>query len=142
MKKSPLDLERTPACILPASMTSYSIGEVSEQTGLSVDTLRYYERSDLLVDIGRNGSGHRYYSDADLTWLNLLVCLRSTGMPIADMLRFAKLVRQGDETIGNRLELLSLHRESVLSNIAQMQRKLSVIDQKIEIYTGLEQEKK
>lgn len=120
-------------------MTGYSIGEISRQTGLSIDTLRYYERIELLVDIERNQSGHRCYSEDDLGWLNLLVCLRDTGMPIADMLRFAILIRQGEETVPERISLLSEHRENVLNKIAQMQRKLEGVNGKIEHY--LKQEK-
>ncbi|MEM8859134.1 MAG: MerR family transcriptional regulator [Chloroflexota bacterium] len=117
-------------------MKTYSIGETSRQTGLSIDTLRYYERIDLLVDIDRNGSGHRSYDEDDLGWLNLLVCLRETGMPIADMVCFAELVRQGEESIEDRLTLLNTHRKNVLSKINQMQKKLTVIDKKIEHYSN------
>ena len=117
-------------------MMTYSIGDISRQTGLSIDTLRYYERIDLLVDIERNGSGHRCYSEDDLGWLNLLVCLRETGMPIADMIRFAELVRLGEETIPDRVDLLSEHRRNVLGKIEQMQKKLAGIDNKIHHYTN------
>ena len=117
-------------------MKTYSISETSKQTGLSIDTLRYYERIDLLVDIDRNGSGHRAYNDDDLGWLGWLACLRETGMPIADMVCFAELVRQGDESMDDRLALLNAHRDSVLSKIDQMQQRLAVIDKKIEYYSN------
>ena len=116
-------------------MTTYSIGEVSKQTGLSIDTLRYYERIELLVDIGRTSSGRRIYDADDIGWLDLLVCLRTTGMPIADMLRFAELVRAGDHSKPQRIDLLQEHRQNVLDNIALMQQKLTVVDGKIEHYS-------
>lgn len=115
-------------------MDSYTISEVSERTGLSADTLRYYERIELLVDIGRNSSGHRCYDTDDLSWLNLLMCLRTTGMPISDMLRFAELVRGGDCTKPERLALLRTHRQNVLATIASMQEKLTVVEGKITKY--------
>ena len=118
-------------------MEMYSIGEISRETGLSIDTLRYYERIDLIVDIERNGSGHRCYTNEDLDWLQLLVCLRGTGMPIADMIRFAKLVRAGEISVGDRLNLLSTHRNNVLLKIAQMQKKIEIIDKKIDFYTSI-----
>ncbi len=120
-------------------MTGYSIGEISHLTGLTIDTLRYYERIELLVDIRRNQSGHRCYSDDDLGWLNLLVCLRETGMSIADMTRFAVLIRQGEESVPDRVTLLSKHRQDVLNKIAQMEQKLEGVEAKINHY--LEQEK-
>lgn len=123
-------------------MNKYSIGEISRETGLSIDTLRYYERIDLLVDIERNNSGHRCYTNENLSWLNLLTCLRETGMPIADMIHFAELVREGEETVGNRLELLELHRLNVLDKMAQMQKKLEVIDKKINFYSSEKKKQK
>ena len=116
-------------------MTTYSIGEVSKQTGLSVDTLRYYERIELVVDIERATSGHRCYSEHDVHWLNLLLCLRDTGMPIADMLRFAELVRGGDHTKPDRIELLETHRRTVLAKIDDLRQKLTVVDGKISKYS-------
>ena len=121
-------------------MTTYSISEISRQTGLSIDTLRYYERIELLVDIDRNGSGHRAYSAADLGWLNLLVCLRETGMPIADMLCFAKLIRDGEHSVPERLVLLQAHRQNVLDKIALMQQKLAGVEAKIAHYAAMEME--
>ena len=121
-------------------MTTYSISEISRQTGLSIDTLRYYERIELLVDIDRNSSGHRAYTAADLGWLNLLVCLRETGMPIADMLCFAKLIREGEHNLSERLELLQTHRQNVLDKIALMQQKLTGVEAKIAHYAAMEAE--
>lgn len=117
-------------------MKTYSISETSKETGLSIDTLRYYERIDLLVDIDRNVSGHRAYNEDDLGWLGWLACLRETGMPIAEMVCFAELVRQGDESVEDRLALLVAHRENVMSKINQMQKRLDVIDKKIEHYSN------
>lgn len=113
---------------------TYTIGEASQQTGLSIDTLRYYERIELLVDIDRNTSGHRCYSDDDIGWLNLLVCLRETGMPIADMLCFAKLIRDGEHTVAERLILLRQHRQNVLDKLTLMQQKLAGVEAKIAHY--------
>lgn len=115
-------------------MTTYTIGEVSQRTGLSIDTLRYYERIELLVDIDRNASGHRCYSADDVGWLNLLVCLRETGMPIADMLRFAQLIRSGEHTVAERIVLLRQHKQNVLAKIALMQQKLVGVEAKITHY--------
>ncbi len=116
-------------------MTTYTISEVSKQIGLSIDTLRYYERIGLLVNIDRTSSGHRCYSVDDIGWLNLLVCLRTTGMSIADMQRFSQLVRASDTTKPERIILLREHRQNVLNKIALMQQKLMIVDGKIEHYT-------
>src|SRR4051794_15523814 len=69
----------------------YSPGQVSDKTGFSLDTLRYYERIGLLDGIARTPGGRRTFTDEDLDWLDVLRCLRETGMPIAAMLRYAEL---------------------------------------------------
>src|ERR1044072_3820503 len=85
-------------------MRRYSPGQVGEQTGVSIDTLRYYERIGLLDDIERNSGGRRGFTEDDVSWLMILRCLRETGMPIQRMIRFAELARGGEETIPERIE--------------------------------------
>ena len=114
---------------------SLSIAEAAEATGLSVDTLRYYERDGLLLRaVGRSASGHRRYTEADLTWIEMVTRLRATGMPIRDIRRYAALVRAGDGNEAARLEMLRAHREHVLAELAAVQRHLAAIDLKIDLY--------
>jgi DNA-binding transcriptional MerR regulator len=115
---------------------TYSIAETAAATGLTPDTLRYYERDGLMLrPVGRSATGHRRYTDVDLTWINLLNCLRATGMPIRDVRRYADLVRTGDGTEQDRLDLLRAHRAQVLAQLAEVQEHLGAIDRKIGIYT-------
>ena len=94
--------------------TSLTIAEAAEQTGLTAHTLRYYERDGLmLASPERSASGHRRYSEQDLSWIQLITRLRSTGMPIRDVRRYAALVRAGDGNEAERLALLKAHRERV-----------------------------
>jgi DNA-binding transcriptional MerR regulator len=69
-----------------------AIGRVATEVGLSIDTIRYYERAGLMPLIPRAPNGHRRYAEEDLGWITLLKCLRSTGMPISEMRRYADLV--------------------------------------------------
>jgi DNA-binding transcriptional MerR regulator len=115
---------------------TYSIAEASDATGLTPDTLRYYERDGLMLrPVGRAATGHRRYTDADLQWIGLLNCLRGTGMPIRDVRRYAELVRGGEGNETARLDLLRAHRVQVLAQLAQVQEHLGAIDRKIGIYT-------
>lgn len=117
-------------------MSGLSIAEAAERTGLTPDTLRYYENDGLMLrPVGRSSAGHRRYSAGDLTWINLLTCLRGTGMPIRDIRRYAELVRRGDGTEQERLDLLRAHRVQVLAQLAEVQDHLGAIDRKIGIYT-------
>ena len=112
-----------------------TIARAAELTGLSPDTLRYYERDGLLLTaVGRSPTGHRRYQDADLRWIELINCLRGTGLPIRDVRRYAALVRAGDGTEGERLELLRAHRQQVLDQLAEVTTHLGAIDKKIDKY--------
>lgn len=114
-----------------------SIAEASERSGLSPDTLRYYERDGLmLAAVDRSSSGHRRYSERDLTWIEMISRLRSTGMPMRDVRRYAALVREGDGNEAERLELLKAHRDRVERQLAEVTGHLRAIDHKIGLYEG------
>ncbi|MET4780150.1 MerR family transcriptional regulator [Glaciihabitans sp. UYNi722] len=114
-----------------------SISEVAELTGLSAHTLRYYERAGLmLAPISRASSQHRRYSKQDVGWVGFLTKLRSTSMPIARIRQYVDLARHGDDTIGDRLELLLIHRMNVAAGLDEMTQSLAAIDFKIATYQG------
>ena len=114
---------------------SMTIAEAAERSGLTSHTLRYYERDGLMLfPVERSSSGHRRYSDRDLTWIELVTRLRATGMPIRDVRRYADLVRAGAGNEQERLELLRDHRRAVLDQLAEVQDHLGAIDRKIGIY--------
>lgn len=118
-------------------MTSLTIAEAAEQTGLTAHTLRYYERDGLMLgSVDRSASGHRRYSEQDLSWIQLITRLRSTGMPIRDVRRYAALVRAGSGNEAERLELLKDHRARVEAQLAEVTGHLRAIDHKIGIYEG------
>ncbi|MEC3951629.1 MerR family transcriptional regulator [Nocardia sp. CDC153] len=112
----------------------YSIGEVSERSGLTRDTLRWYERIGLMDYVGRDHSGQRRFSDRDLDWLGFIGKLRLTGMSVADMVKYAELVRAGEHTYPERLEMFRRTRAEVLKQIAELQSTLVVLDYKIALY--------
>lgn len=113
-----------------------TIQEVAERTGLSVHTLRYYEKIGLLARVERaESSGHRRYNAADLDWLALMLCLRDSGMGIKQMQEYAILCRQGDEAGLDRLHFLQAHRQQVIEHIQDLQNDLAVIEKKIKRLT-------
>ncbi|MFF3420348.1 MerR family transcriptional regulator [Streptomyces sp. NPDC002698] len=118
----------------PDGRDSYTISEVVAFTGLSAHTLRWYERIGLMPHIDRSHTGQRRYSNRDLDWLDLVGKLRLTGMPVADMVRYAEMVRAGDHTYMDRYELLEATRRDVRARIAELQDTLAVLDRKIGFY--------
>ncbi|HET9169451.1 MAG TPA: MerR family transcriptional regulator [Actinospica sp.] len=116
------------------STATYSPAQAVEITGFSLDTLRYYERIGLIEHVHRAAGGHRRYSDDDLEWLDILRCLRGTGMPIAQMKEFADQVRAGSHTYPDRLALLEAHERIVSAQMAVLQEQRSKVRAKIDYY--------
>ncbi|TNH31742.1 MerR family transcriptional regulator [Micromonospora orduensis] len=112
-----------------------SIGQVAQRTGLSVHTLRLYERRGLLAsDVRRDASGRRVYSAWDVEWLANCVRFRASGMPLTTIGRLAQLVREGDGNEVERLQLLREHRHRVTEQLAQLRDCLDLIDTKVTSY--------
>jgi DNA-binding transcriptional MerR regulator len=119
--------------------TDLTIQEVAKLTGLSVHTLRYYERNGLLKPVPRAANGHRRYSQADIASIEFLTKLRMTGMSIRQMQEFAKLVRENPHgTISERREILKNHECQVLQQLEELHHNLAVIQKKIQLYKELE----
>lgn len=111
-----------------------TIQDVSNATGLSLHTLRYYERAGLLPRVNRNDGGHRRYTTRDVDSLQFLTRLRATGMPIHQVRLYAELVREGEHTIVARQRLLEEHRAAIEARMADLTRNLQVLDYKIGLY--------
>jgi DNA-binding transcriptional MerR regulator len=114
--------------------TGLTIADAARVSGVSAHTLRYYERAGLIDGVDRADSGHRRYSDEDLAWIEVLQCLRATGMPIRSIRRYAELVRAGEGNEAERLALLEQHRSAVRAQLAQARGHLAFIERKIAIY--------
>lgn len=117
------------------------IGELSKRCGLTAYTIRYYEGIGLLPRASRDASGHRDYDASLLNWIEFLNRLKTTGMPIRDMLRYAKLRERGSATGAERRHLLEQHRSKVRANLAELTASLAVLDHKISSYTRSEKRK-
>ena len=109
--------------------------EMADRTGVSIDTLRYYEREGLLQNVARADSGHRRYSEDDVLWVEVLRCLRETGMSIDQLRHYCDLGAQGSYTEPERYEMLVSHRELVQQQIKERREALRLIDHKLSLYS-------
>lgn len=114
-------------------MKSYSISEIAEKFDLQPHTLRFYEREGIITP-ARTESGVRQYSEEDISRLNMVMCLKETGMSIKDIRRYFDLVETGDSTLTERLEIMVEQRERVLKEISELQAHLKMIEFKVEMY--------
>jgi DNA-binding transcriptional MerR regulator len=110
------------------------IAEVSEKYGLSVDTLRYYERVGLIPPVNRNDSGIRDYNELDLRRVDFIKCMRGAGLPVEVLIEYMGLVQQGDKSITARKEILIEQRDLVAARLEEMQKTLDLLNHKIKVY--------
>jgi DNA-binding transcriptional MerR regulator len=114
-----------------------SIAEAARRTGVSVHTLRYYDRAGLVITtVERTNGGRRRYQQLDLDWITMCTRLRATGMPIKTIRRYAQLVSAGPGNEQERLALMEAHRADVTAKLAELQEHLKLIDHKINVYRG------
>ena len=110
------------------------ISMVSKQSGMSVDTLRYYERIGLLPEVNRGENGIRDFDELDLRRIEFVKCMRRAGLPIDVLIDYFSLVQQGDRTIEARKGILMQQRALLLERMAEMQQTLDLLDHKINVY--------
>lgn len=114
---------------------NYTISQMAQKFGMEPHTLRFYEKEGIITP-QRTSSGIRSYTDENVAQLEMAMCLKSTGMPLKDIRKYFELVRAGDETLDERLQIFKDHREHVLGEIAELQKYLCKIEHKIEWYQG------
>ena len=110
------------------------IAEVSEQYGISADTLRYYERIGLIPHVHRNEGGIRDYNELDLRRVDFIKCMRGAGLPVEVLIEYMGLVQQGDKAIEARKEILIEQRNLLMTRMAEMQKTLDLLNHKVEVY--------
>lgn len=113
----------------------YSIGQVAKKTGLSVHTLRYYEKEGLLPFVRKNGAGLRVYADTDLGWLEMIECLKATGMTLKGIKQYIDWYIEGDSTLVNRLEMFKNQKIKIEEQMSELQRHMNKIEYKIKLYS-------
>lgn len=115
-----------------------TISEMARLLGLSAHTLRYYEKIGLIRDVER-AAQRRVYTEEDRVWLEFILRLKATGMPLARIKRYADLRYTGDATITERKAMLLSHRQDLKADIRRLRSNLSALDRKIEHYEAMEE---
>jgi DNA-binding transcriptional MerR regulator len=111
-----------------------TIGELARLSGLTTHTLRYYESAGVLKPARRAANGHRRYNSSDILWLEFVLKLKLTGMPLAEIRQYAELRSQGETTLNARLAMLKLHRERLVTTLSELSECAAALDDKIRIY--------
>jgi len=113
---------------------TYSIGQVAQKTGLSVHTLRYYQKEGLLPFVAKTASGLRVFSDQDLGWLSMIECLKATGMTLKGIKQYIDWFIEGDATLEKRLQMFIRQEQHLEKQLRQLEKNMQMIRFKIHLY--------
>ncbi|WP_392551428.1 MerR family transcriptional regulator [Orbus wheelerorum] len=120
---------------------SYTIKQFAQLVGLTDHTLRYYEKEQLLNPL-RSSNGHRVFNQRDIDWIQFILRLKETGMPLKVIKHYAMLLAQGDNTIRERKEILELHQIYLDNKLNEWQGHREKLQQKIDNYHAMCQQRK
>ena len=109
-------------------MMYYTVGEMAKRLGVAPSTLRYYDQEGLLPFVERSEGGIRVFKESDYEWLQVIGCLKKTGMQLRDIKTFIEMAMQGDQTIEPRLALITKQKESVKAQIAELEKTLRTLE--------------
>lgn len=113
---------------------SLTVAEMARATGLTADTLRYYERIGVLHAVARAVSGHRRYDANDVDWMAFVLRLKRIGMPLKQIRHYAQLRERGDATLRARQELLESHEHWLVAQLDDLGEHLAALRDKLDWY--------
>ena len=118
-------------------MAKYSVQQVAKKMGMTSYTVRYYHDHGLLPYVKRDKNNNRVFDDVDIGWLELILCLRGTGMSLDEIKHYFDLVRSGEQTIPERYQIMRQQQQKTIDEIAELKRHLSTITFKVNHYAEI-----
>ncbi|WP_322552629.1 MerR family transcriptional regulator (plasmid) [Priestia megaterium] len=115
-------------------MKTYTIKEVSQMTGISNHTLRFYEKEGVVPFVKRDESGNRIYDDENMEWLNFVVALRATGMPLSEIKQYVNWYKEGDSSLSERKQMMINHKAKIEQQMRELYKYLEQINYKLALY--------
>lgn len=112
----------------------YTIGQVAKMQHLTISQIRYYDKQGLFPFLQRNEKGDRVFDEEALKYLEMILCLKNTSMPIQKIKQFIDWSMEGESTILQRLELIKQQETNVLQLMQDTEKNLKKIQQKIAKY--------
>ncbi|WP_099468175.1 MerR family transcriptional regulator [Konateibacter massiliensis] len=112
----------------------YTIRDAAAHVGIAASTLRYYDKEGLLPFVERSSGGIRMFGEADIDWLQLIECLKATGMSIKDIKKFIDLYMEGDSTLEPRRDMFYERKQAVEKQMEALQKTLDFIKYKCWFY--------
>ncbi|CAM3170247.1 DNA-binding transcriptional regulator, MerR family [Lactobacillus bombicola] len=118
---------------------TYSVQEVAHKMGLTPYTIRYYDDNGLIPFVKRDQNNNRLFDDVDIEWLQIVVCLRETGMPLKNIRHYLELVQEGEQTVSERYQIMLRQQQDTLAEISELKKHLATINRKVNHYAEIMQ---
>lgn len=115
----------------------YTMKEVSDRTGLSYETLKFYCNQGLVPNVKRDNQNHRVFDDRDVAWINSLTCLKNCSMGIREMRQYVILFLEGESSIPERKAILESKRQSLEEERRRIDQAIAYIDRKQAFYDAV-----
>ncbi|MDO5292534.1 MAG: MerR family transcriptional regulator [bacterium] len=116
----------------------YTVKEISEITGISSHTIRFYDNEGLFPFTKRSKTNVRLFPEEYLEWIHFIHCLRDTGMPLAEIKTYIALAKEGDSTSKERYNMILKQKEKAEQDVINMQKRVALLDKKLDYYKKLE----
>lgn len=118
-------------------MTTYTVKQLSNKCNISVHTIRFYDDQGLFPNVMRDSHGTRLFTEENMDWVNLVLCLRNTGMSISDTKHFVELCKKGDCSIPERYQIILDQKKKAEEDLMEMQKRLAVLSHKENYYKSM-----
>ncbi len=115
----------------------YTVKEIADKMGLTTYAVRYYDNAGLIPEVERSSGNSRLFSDYNLAWLKIVHCLRSTGLPIAEVRRYIQMCSEGDSTIPERAALIAAQEKKLNAQLEELNRQMEILEYKKHYYEAL-----
>ena len=113
---------------------NYSIQDISKKTGLTISTLRYYDKEGLFPNLERKESNYRVFTELELETLKIIACFKKAGLSINEIKKYMVLIQKGDKTLKERLDIMVHQKEALEKQKQEIEESIACVEWKISYY--------
>lgn len=113
---------------------NYSIQDISKKTGLTISTLRYYDKEGLFPNLERKESNYRVFTELELETLKIIACFKKAGLSISEIRKYMELIKKGDVTLKERLDIMVHQKEALEKQKKEIEESIACVEWKISYY--------
>lgn len=105
----------------------YTIGDIAKKMNLPTSTIRFYDKQGLLPFLERDKNGRRRFKENDLNFLRVITCLKKSGVSVDVIAKFVGLCMEGDATLKERFDYLSMEESNLVDKITDLSNQLEYL---------------